>query len=175
MKILGKLFGHWLMKKQIAAFLTVLLATPLGEAAALAQQSASPQQQSTPAQEQKNQDSNQGPLQVPTNDAAGTSADPPQSQPSAQPQAPGQNESPANSQSGSDQQQSGGAKPVGTAAAPYEKTTGVAASRPEGAVIAPAKQRRVRSFLIKVGIVVGAGVAVGTVVALSRSSPSRPN
>ncbi len=66
-------------------------------------------------------------------------------------------------------------KPVGTAAAPYEKATGVAASRPAGAVIAPAKQRRVRSILIRVGIVVGAAVAVGTVVALSHGSPSRSN
>ncbi len=65
-------------------------------------------------------------------------------------------------------------KPVGTAAAPYEKITGVTASRPAGAVIAPAKQRRVRSILIRVGVVVGAAVAVGTVVALSHGSPSRP-
>jgi len=66
-------------------------------------------------------------------------------------------------------------KPVGTAAAPYEKTTGVAASRPAGAVIAPAKQRRARSILIRVGVIVGGAVAIGTVVALSHGSPSRPN
>jgi hypothetical protein len=72
-------------------------------------------------------------------------------------------------------QQNGAPKPVGTAAAPYEKTTGVAASRPAGAAIAPAKQRRVRSFLIKLGVVVGAGVALGTVAALSHASPSRPH
>jgi hypothetical protein len=65
--------------------------------------------------------------------------------------------------------------PVGTAVAPYEKGIGVAASRPAGAVIAPAKQRRTRSFLIKVSVLVAAGVAVGTVVALSNASPSRPN
>jgi hypothetical protein len=73
------------------------------------------------------------------------------------------------------QQQSGDTKPVGTAAAPLEKTSGVAASRPAGAVIGPAKQRRARAILIRVSIVIGAAVAVGTVVALSRSSPSRPN
>lgn len=66
-------------------------------------------------------------------------------------------------------------KPVGTAAAPYEKTTGVTASRPAGAVIAPAKQRRARSILIRVGVIVGAAVAIGTVVALTHASPSRPN
>lgn len=77
--------------------------------------------------------------------------------------------------SSSVQAQSNTQTPVGTAAAPYEKPTGVAASRPAGAVIAPAKQRRSRSILIRVAVVVGAAVAVGTVVALSRASPSRPN
>lgn len=65
--------------------------------------------------------------------------------------------------------------PVGTAVAPYEKGIGVAASRPAGAVIAPAKQKRSRSFMIKVGVLIGAAVAVGTVVGLSVASPSRPH
>jgi|SRR5580658_1945089 hypothetical protein len=82
---------------------------------------------------------------------------------------------PANSQSASDQSQNGTSKPVGTAAAPLEKGTGVAATRPAGAVIAPAKQRRARSILIRVGVVVGAAVAVGVVVGLSKASSSRPN
>jgi hypothetical protein len=72
-----------------------------------------------------------------------------------------------------EQQQTGTQAPVGTAAAPYEKGIGVAASRPAGAVIAPAKQRRTRSILIKVGLLVAAGVAVGTVVGLSAASPSK--
>jgi hypothetical protein len=74
-----------------------------------------------------------------------------------------------------EQQQSPPPKPVGTAAAPEMKTSGVAASRPAGAAIAPGKQRRARSFLIRIGIVLGAAVAIGTVVGLSRASPSRPN
>jgi hypothetical protein len=65
--------------------------------------------------------------------------------------------------------------PVGTAVAPYEKGVGVAASRPAGAVIAPAKQKRTRSFVIKVGLLVGAAAAIGTVVALSSASPSHPH
>jgi hypothetical protein len=65
-------------------------------------------------------------------------------------------------------------EPVGTAAAGSLETTGVAASKPAGAAIAPAKQRRTRAFLIKVSAVVGASVAIGTVVALSNASPSRP-
>jgi glucose/arabinose dehydrogenase len=80
-----------------------------------------------------------------------------------------------NSQASPDQLPDGLKKPVGTAAAPIEPVTGVTASRPVGAAIAPAKQRRARAILIRVSIVVGTAVAVGTVVALSHASPSRPN
>lgn len=66
-------------------------------------------------------------------------------------------------------------QPVGTAVAPAEKTLAATASRPAGAAIAPAKQRRARSIVIRVGIVVGACVAVGTIVALSHGSPSTPH
>jgi cytoskeletal protein RodZ len=65
-------------------------------------------------------------------------------------------------------------EPVGTAAAESVSTIGVAASRPAGAALAPAKQRRVRSILIKVGALVGVGAAVGITMALSQGSPSRP-
>jgi hypothetical protein len=79
------------------------------------------------------------------------------------------------SQSSSETPQNSAPKPVGTAAAPVMKSGGVAASRPAGAVIAPGKQRRARSILIRVGVIAGAAVAVGTVVALTHASPSRPN
>jgi len=65
-------------------------------------------------------------------------------------------------------------EPMGTAAAQTVPTMGIAASRPAGAALAPAKQRRVRSILIKMGVIVGVGVAVGTTVALSEGSPSKP-
>jgi hypothetical protein len=65
-------------------------------------------------------------------------------------------------------------KPAGTAASPIEKSTGIAASNPAGVAIAPAKQKRSRSILIKVGALVGAGAALGTVMALSQASPSKP-
>lgn len=71
--------------------------------------------------------------------------------------------------------QQSAAQPLGTAVAPQEKIVGVAASRPAGAAIAPAKQKRARSLLISVGVVVAAAVAVGTVVALSKGSPSQPH
>lgn len=65
-------------------------------------------------------------------------------------------------------------RPIGTAAAEIGNASGTAASKPAGVAIAPAKQRQSRSLLIKIGAIVGVGVAVGTVMALSNASPSRP-
>jgi len=65
-------------------------------------------------------------------------------------------------------------QPVGTAAAGPSKASGIAAAQPAGIAIAPAKQRRVRTIVLRFGAVVGAGVAVGTVVTLSRATPSKP-
>jgi cytoskeletal protein RodZ len=64
-------------------------------------------------------------------------------------------------------------QPAGTAAAPAVSVTGNAVSRPAGVAVAPPKQRQSRSFLIKLGLIAGAGVALGTVAALSLSSPAR--
>jgi hypothetical protein len=72
-------------------------------------------------------------------------------------------------------QQTPATQPVGTAAAPYIKPEGVPASRPAGAAIAPAKQRRIRQIAIRVGLLVGAGIAIGTVAAASLGSPARPH
>ena len=65
-------------------------------------------------------------------------------------------------------------RPVGTAAAEAPKTKGVTAAQPSGIAIAPAKQRRVRTIVIRVGAIVAAGAAVGTVIALTEATPSRP-
>jgi hypothetical protein len=65
-------------------------------------------------------------------------------------------------------------EPVGTAAAGVENTAGIAASKPAGVAIAPPKQRRVRQLVIKLGVIAGAGAALGTVMALSKGSPSTP-
>lgn len=65
-------------------------------------------------------------------------------------------------------------KPAGTAAAEISNPSGVTASKPAGVAIAPARQRRARSFLIKMGAVMGAAAAVGAVMALSSGSPSKP-
>jgi hypothetical protein len=65
-------------------------------------------------------------------------------------------------------------KPVGTAAAEAPSTSGVAASEPAGVAIAPAKQRRVRTIVIRTGAIIGAAVAVGVVVALTAGTSSKP-
>jgi len=65
-------------------------------------------------------------------------------------------------------------EPSGTAAAQQGRLVGGTASRPAGAAIAPAKQKQVHSFLIKMGVIAGAGVALGTVYALSRASSPAP-
>lgn len=66
-------------------------------------------------------------------------------------------------------------QPVGTAAAPLIKPVGVAASRPAGAAIAPAKQRRIRVLALRWGLIVGGAIALGTVAAATMGSPRRPN
>jgi len=84
-------------------------------------------------------------------------------------------DSPSTAQSANqDNQNQNLQEPRGTAAARAAKPQGGAASKPAGAAIAPAKQRRTRSLLIKLGIIAGAGAALGTVYALAQGSPSRP-
>jgi hypothetical protein len=65
-------------------------------------------------------------------------------------------------------------QPQGAAAARVQPTTGTAASQPAGAAFAPARQKRSHSFLIRMGVLAGAGIAVGSVVVLSSGSPSKP-
>lgn len=65
-------------------------------------------------------------------------------------------------------------RPVGTAAAEAPKVSGITAAQPAGVAIAPGKQRRVRTIVLKVGAIVGAGAALGTVIALTAGTPSKP-
>lgn len=65
-------------------------------------------------------------------------------------------------------------KPVGTAVAEAPNAGGVAASQPAGVAIAPAKQRRVRTIILRMGAILGAGAAVGSVVALTAATSSKP-
>jgi hypothetical protein len=112
---------------------------------------------------------------------AQTQSQPPTSNPpaqtEAQPPSPGQTEQVPAPQPQSQSSQSpvpSPQRPVGTAAAETSNASGVAASQPAGVAIAPAKQRRVRTIVLRVGALVGAGVAVGTVVALTQGTPSKP-
>jgi hypothetical protein len=150
-------------RTSIAGILIVALAAPLAQAAPIqGRQNGEPQSQTRPATAQPTQQQ-----------ALGTAA--PDANPQNAPEAPSpQLVDPATRSSSLQSAQEQNNNPVGAAAAPVAKPTGVAASRPAGAVIAPAKQRRAHAILIRVGIIVGAGVAIGTVAGLSRSSSSRP-
>jgi len=66
------------------------------------------------------------------------------------------------------------ATPAGAAGAKAAKVKGAPVAKPAGAAVAPARQRGHRSLLIKLGLVAGAGIAVGSVVALAERSPARP-
>ena len=65
--------------------------------------------------------------------------------------------------------------PVGTAAAPVVRPEGTAASRPAGAAIAPAKQKRRHTIAIRVALLVGGAVAIGTVAAASLGTSAKPH
>jgi hypothetical protein len=91
----------------------------------------------------------------------------------AQAQAPPVPQSPS-VQSSASQAPTTPQKPVGTAAAEAPSTSGVAASEPAGVAIAPAKQRRVRTIVIRTGAIIAAAVAVGVVVALTAGTSSKP-
>ena len=85
-----------------------------------------------------------------------------------------QTNSPTAAQSEETNSQQRTQRPVGTAAAEAPKVTGITAAEPAGVAIAPAKQRRVRTIVLKVGAIVAAGAALGTVVALSAGTSSKP-
>lgn len=117
--------------------------------------------------------------QEPAAGQAAPSPDAAQPAPEALPDSPGagQLQAPekAAEKSQSPQPQPGGhQKPVGTAAAETSSTTGFAVSKPAGEALAPAKQKRTRTILISVAALVGAAVAIGTVAALSKGTPSKP-
>jgi hypothetical protein len=159
---------HTLVRRfvpQIAGVLVLMLAAQMSEAAVLQEQAAPPQvqQQQTPAPAEVDQQQTGKP---------GTDlshADLPQA-----PAPASQQTEISFASSSQDAQPQDAQKPVGTAAGPYTKPTGVAGSRPSGAAIAPAKQKRKKALALRVGLIVGGAVAVGTVAGLSMASSSRP-
>jgi len=147
--------------------ITLLLAFTLCGASELAGAIASPQAATT--QQTQQSSPSQGQTQPPSADVnpAPTQANDRQDLPDS----PGTAQSASQDQNNQNQTLQ---EPRGTAAARAAKTQGGAASKPAGAAIAPAKQRRTRSLLIKLGVIAGAGAALGTVYALAKGSPSRP-
>jgi len=132
-----------------------------------AQQSAAPDQQKEQPATSEQQPANQTAQPATTAPAENTQqGQQAQTQPSELPNSPGSVRPQA--------QPSITERPLGTAAAEIGNASGSAASKPAGVAIAPAKQHQSRSLLIKLGAVLGAGVAIGTVMALSSASPSRP-
>jgi hypothetical protein len=87
---------------------------------------------------------------------------------------PPQNASAQSTASPSEQSQAAPQRPVGTAVAETPISSGVAASEPAGVAIAPAKQRRARTIIIKTGAIIGAAVALGVVIGLTEATPSKP-
>ncbi len=65
-------------------------------------------------------------------------------------------------------------RPVGTAAAEAPTVNAITGSQPAGVAIAPAKQRRVRTIILKTGAIIAAGVAIGAIVALTAATPPKP-
>lgn len=144
---------------------------------AFAQQAGdAPQPQAAPAQNSQAQPATQDqqPAQTAPQDQAPANHQPPVELP----ENPGRSNTnaPANNAPTAQQPQQQKQEPNGTAVAPQIETSGGAASKPAGVAIAPPKQRRVRSLLIKLGVLAGAGIAIGTVAGLSAASPSHvPN
>jgi len=144
-----------LLRSMVAWGLVLLLLAPIAQAAP---------RQTVPDQQPQTQPQPQT--------APATSGNLPQA-PVAQNQTNAQK--PADQQNTPEPRPGNPSEPVGTAVAPLESPVGAAVSRPTGAAIAPAKQKRRHTFVIRLGLVVGAAVAIGTVVALSKASPNRPN
>lgn len=166
------------------AFTLVALLCGAPQVLAQTQQQTTPppeEQQAAPQPQQPNitADPTQGPVEP-----AQTTAQPDQQQPAETdpyvqkygtlPNAPSASQQPAQSQQQPAPSTSKPQEPAGTAAAGEATTVGGAASKPAGTAIAPAKQRQVRSLLIKLGAIAAAGAAVGIVYGLSKGTSSRP-
>lgn len=151
------------LSQVVGGFLVLIVSvatTPL-----VAQQPAAQTQQAPPAaQPSPPADQTLPPIELPENPGRNTS----------QPGTGNTQNAPFNQNS--TPQQTPSPQPSGTAVAPPVQVSGGAASKPAGVAIAPPKQRQIRSLLIKLGLIAGAGVAVGTVVGLSAASPGHvPN
>lgn len=171
---MGMRIAEWLTNGRIGGCLLLVLIAPTVKAATMPwQDSASVQQDESEPLDRVQKTGADGQKKAEANPAEpGTTL--PDAPEVAQSTSPTSNGSSVSSQPNQEQQQNTAPQPVGTAAAPEVKGTGVSGSRVSGAAIAPAKQRRVRIFVIKVAVVAAACIAVGTVVALTHATPSQP-
>ncbi|MFZ0295414.1 MAG: hypothetical protein WAL52_17515 [Candidatus Sulfotelmatobacter sp.] len=149
----------WKNRVESAARMVILFGTLFGLAApAVAQQTAGALPDSPGATLAKSQPPGLPPSAAPQLPGSSTSAS-----------SPDQTAPPAPSQG-----QPAPQKPVGTAAAEPTNAGGIAASQPAGVAIAPAKQRRTRTIVIRTAAIIGAAVAVGVVVGLTEATGSKP-
>ena len=158
------------MMKGIGRLFNVLLVMLLSTAVSLSAQPW-PQNLQEPLQTEPQRSLDDSQSAQPTSPGSGSSA------PAASgelPDAPTPAQPVQQQQDDAGQAQNPSSVPSGAAGAKAAPAKGAPASRPVGSAIAPAKQRERRSLLIKVGLVAGACVAVGTAFALSKGSPSRP-
>jgi hypothetical protein len=168
-----RMSGYWL-QRLISGSLILLLAGPFWQMAAAQQQQTPPNPQTESTSSAQTQlSSSDHEIKTPATDTAQAEASPGHSGGLDSQTTDTQQSNSA--QTAPQNQKNDTSEPKGTAAAPYEKVTGVAASRPAGAAIAPAKQRRTQAILIKTSLLLGAAIAIGTVVALSHASPSQPH
>lgn len=154
------------MNTRICRFRNAILVGLLTGAVSLSAEAA-PQSTREPVQTEPSQvpDDAQKPLRTTVNATPSELPDAPsQAQPA--PQEPSDHDSA--------QTQNTDTVPSGAAGATLPHPKGSPAARPLGVAIAPAKQRGRRSLLIKVGIVAGACVAVGSVFALSKGTSAKP-
>lgn len=161
----GSLQTSWITR-QISRLLVVLLVIPLGGTATSFAQQVAPPPQSAPAAPTEVASSSLLPL----NFSGESTPEAPEPQ-----NAPTPSQQQSNPPAQPDQQPPAAQQPLGTAAAPYEQPSGITASRPAGAAIAPARQRRTRTFVIRVAVLIAAAAAIGTVIGLSSASPSTPH
>ncbi|HVN92130.1 MAG TPA: hypothetical protein VMT38_00465 [Terracidiphilus sp.] len=166
-----------LRERLIGSCLILMLAAPTAKAATTPSRGLTPaeQDQSSPAGGAQNAEADNGSRNpvVKSTEPDETLPDAPEPE-IAQSSGNGSDPQSQNSQPGQNQQQNNAQQPVGTAAAPAVKGTGVSGSQVSGAAIAPAKQKRVHIFVIRVAIVAAVCVALGSVVALTHATPSQP-
>lgn len=162
----------WISERIVARSIAIALALCLaGVPQAFAQAAQTPSTQGTQSQPRQNPNStlvpdpSKGPLQ------------PAPVQPQELPNAPSATGAQPQTTMTATQEQTPSPKaeaPLGAAAAESGNPTGGLASKPAGNAIAPAKQRQVRSMLIKMGALAAGAAALGIVYGLSRSTSSTP-